>query len=301
MLKELQNIFPSSILYDKFNHEKSEADHYKWFLLTNSQIIGIPKNDLSEKDLALLSTFLDPYETNYPLLTESEQRWKERIQENNESGIRSKTSQPFRFVYFSIREDQIDPKSFKESLYEFFSTPVPILWENEKEGIIIESKPKNDDESISYNQIIDVLMSDLYVNIHFFAGPYAEHIKKTGDYYQAILSSARTAFTYSDKSVLSYSESIPFLLIDQTSTNFRQELASAVLQEFTEDEDILQTVKTFIQCNLNVSVTAKTLYMHRNSLQYRLDKFIERTGIDIRHFHEAMSVYIALLANVHKG
>jgi DNA-binding PucR family transcriptional regulator len=33
---------------------------------------------------------------------------------------------------------------------------------------------------------------------------------------------------------------------------------------------------------LNASLTAKRLFIHRNSLQYRIDKFIERTGIDIR-------------------
>ncbi|WP_042224526.1 PucR family transcriptional regulator [Oceanobacillus manasiensis] len=301
MFEQLQNIFPSIISYKNFHKKKANEEDYKWFQLEQNQVIGILKHELTDKDLTLLSTFLTPFQTSFPLLTEQEKNWKQKIEAGEESGSVDKTNHPFRFVYFSIRKDQIDPKTFKESLHEFFSYPVPILWENEREGIIIEEKAKYEDESISYKQIIDVLMSDLYVNIHFFAGPYVQHLNNTGKHYRSLLTSARTAFNYSDKSVLSFSESIPFLLVDQTSESFREELSSSVLQEFSEDEEILQTVETFIKCNLNVSVAAKTLYMHRNSLQYRLDKFIEKTGIDIRHFHEAITVYIALLANMHKG
>nr|MDH3110555.1 helix-turn-helix domain-containing protein [Bacillus altitudinis] len=39
---------------------------------------------------------------------------------------------------------------------------------------------------------------------------------------------------------------------------------------------------------------AKALYVHRNSLQYRIDKFIERTGLDIRHFQEASAAYFMM-------
>ncbi|AVQ98569.1 hypothetical protein OBCHQ24_05950 [Oceanobacillus iheyensis] len=299
MLEQLQNIFPSIIFHQNLNKKEANEENYRWFRFEQDQVIGILKEELSGRDLTLLSAFLTPYQASFPALTEAEKKWRNIIETDDASG--NVTACPFRFVYFSIREDQMDPQSFKESLYEFFSSPVPILWENEQEGIIIEEKAENDDESISYEQIIDVLMSDLYVNIHFFAGPYTQQLTNTGEHYSSILSSARTAFTYSDKSVLSFSESIPFLLVDQTNESFRKELSNAILQEFSDDEDILQTIETFIQCNLNVSVAAKTLYMHRNSLQYRLDKFIEKTGIDIRDFREAMAVYIALLANMHKG
>jgi DNA-binding PucR family transcriptional regulator len=58
----------------------------------------------------------------------------------------------------------------------------------------------------------------------------------------------------------------------------------------------LKMLETFVQCNLNISETAKELYMHRNSLQYRLDRFLEKTGIDVRQFQHAMPVYLAMLA-----
>ncbi|MCY8607352.1 helix-turn-helix domain-containing protein, partial [Bacillus sonorensis] len=50
----------------------------------------------------------------------------------------------------------------------------------------------------------------------------------------------------------------------------------------------------YMQCNLNASLTAKRLFIHRNSLQYRIDRFIEKTGIDIRQFEEAAAVYFII-------
>lgn len=67
-------------------------------------------------------------------------------------------------------------------------------------------------------------------------------------------------------------------------------VSAAISDAFIEiifDRDVYRTLMTYMQCNLNASQAAKALYVHRNSLQYRIDKFIERTGLDIRHFQEA--------------
>jgi DNA-binding PucR family transcriptional regulator len=55
--------------------------------------------------------------------------------------------------------------------------------------------------------------------------------------------------------------------------------------------------------NLNVSEAAKKLYIHRNSMQYRLEKFSERTGLDIRKFDDAVNIHLAILAlgNLHNN
>jgi len=70
---------------------------------------------------------------------------------------------------------------------------------------------------------------------------------------------------------------------------------SNLLVESMQAQEMLQTIQVFLQCNLNASLTAKKLYIHRNSLQYRLDKFIENTGIDIRSFTNAAFVSLAML------
>jgi DNA-binding PucR family transcriptional regulator len=92
--------------------------------------------------------------------------------------------------------------------------------------------------------------------------------------------------------ISTFYECLPSLILYDESA-----LSHAISDAFKEavfDRDVYRTLMTYMQCNLNASKAAKALYVHRNSLQYRIDKFIERTGIDIRHFPEASAVYFMM-------
>lgn len=292
MIQKLRKIYSSLIVHED---KLENFDHnYKWFMTDQNEIIGIDKKEITSKDASLLSTFLIPYDIQFPVLTTEEQKWHEIIHETNSTTAFS-LKNPYRFVYFSIQENQIDPSTFKDAIQELFSKQVPILWRNGHEGIIIEEQTIIEDR-IAYDQIIDILMSDLYVRINFFVGPFQENVVHINDDYHTLIKSAQTVLSYSKKSVVTYVDAVPYLLIDQSDSDLLHEITQTILQEYIDDDDTLKMIETFVQCNLNISETSKELYMHRNSLQYRLDRFLEKTGIDVRQFHHAMAVYLALLA-----
>ena len=54
-------------------------------------------------------------------------------------------------------------------------------------------------------------------------------------------------------------------------------------------------INTFLENNLNVSETSRQLYVHRNTLLYRLEKLEKYTGLDIRIFDDALTLKIALM------
>jgi hypothetical protein len=56
--------------------------------------------------------------------------------------------------------------------------------------------------------------------------------------------------------------------------------------------DVIDTVKGFVEHNQNASLSAKTLYMHRNTLNYRLENFVRKTEIDVHSFSGALAVYL---------
>ncbi len=59
--------------------------------------------------------------------------------------------------------------------------------------------------------------------------------------------------------------------------------------EFKEvSDELLMTAGTFLRCGLNGILTAETLYVHRNTFNYRLNSFIEQTSLDIRDYHNAL-------------
>ena len=60
----------------------------------------------------------------------------------------------------------------------------------------------------------------------------------------------------------------------------------------TLEEETLETVKCFFGNNLNVSETARQLFIHRNTLMYRLNRIRKITGLDLRNFEMAVTFQI---------
>lgn len=58
------------------------------------------------------------------------------------------------------------------------------------------------------------------------------------------------------------------------------------------DDQELNTIDVFLTHHQNVQETADDLFVHRNTLQYRLDRFYQKTGLQVRHFDDALSYYI---------
>ena len=61
------------------------------------------------------------------------------------------------------------------------------------------------------------------------------------------------------------------------------------------DDETLTTINKFFENNLNVSETSRQLYVHRNTLVYRIEKLEKSTGLDIRVFDDALTFKIVLM------
>ena len=61
------------------------------------------------------------------------------------------------------------------------------------------------------------------------------------------------------------------------------------------DKETLFTIHKFFENNLNVSETARKLFVHRNTLVYRLEKIKKITGLDLREFDDAITFKVALM------
>lgn len=286
MLNQLKKYFPSLMPYTG-----QYPDGYLWFIMDNHKIVGIHEKDISEKDIILLTTFLNTYHPNIPEFNYEAKKWQQRIHESSDEI----TKEFFRFIYFLMPENQIDPKAFQEALNELFQKEIPILWLNETEGLLVETFTLIESK-VDYNQIIQILSADLSVNIRFYVGGIEHTYRELKTYYDNLLSQAYIVFSLTKKEVVYYAESIKYLLLYPLSTKEKEYIVTSILKEFKKDPEMLKTLSVFLDSNLNISETAKKLYMHRNSVQYRIDKYINETGINIQRFDEAISVKIALLA-----
>ena len=64
--------------------------------------------------------------------------------------------------------------------------------------------------------------------------------------------------------------------------------ANPNVKKLTSDEQVVETVNLFLVNNLNLTLTSKAGYMHRNTLIYRLEKVNNLVGLDVKNFYDAV-------------
>lgn len=82
-------------------------------------------------------------------------------------------------------------------------------------------------------------------------------------------------------------------MVNQLSKQQRDKLIAEynmpALTKIFKDSGIMQTIEVFLQSGMNISRTAKILYMHRNTLIYKLNSIRKLTGLDLRDFNMAVT------------
>lgn len=86
-------------------------------------------------------------------------------------------------------------------------------------------------------------------------------------------------------------------LTDDQIENLKQKFLTAKVKRFLDKEEFLTTINAFLENGLNVSVAANKAYMHRNTLNYRLDKFKKETELDLHNIENALLVKILIELN----
>ena len=63
------------------------------------------------------------------------------------------------------------------------------------------------------------------------------------------------------------------------------------------DNDLMFTINKFFENSLNISETSRKLFVHRNTLVYRIEKIKKLTGLDLREFEDAIVFKVSLMVN----
>lgn len=103
---------------------------------------------------------------------------------------------------------------------------------------------------------------------------------------------------YSQQSIMAYAKLGIGRLIYQLPLSLCKMFIGEIFEEKNPnefDEETLTTINKFFENSLNVSETSRQLYIHRNTLVYRLDKLQKTTGLDLRVFEDAITFKIALM------
>ncbi|MBL4931272.1 PucR family transcriptional regulator [Clostridium paridis] len=95
------------------------------------------------------------------------------------------------------------------------------------------------------------------------------------------------------KEILTSSNIIFERVMDGINNSLKEEIIATYENYLdSQDSDTLKTIETFFQRDLNISDASKELFVHRNTLLYRLDKIKREISMDLRNFNEAMTFYV---------
>lgn len=149
--------------------------------------------------------------------------------------------------------------------------------------------------SFEYGEfVVQFLKEELGVDVTVGVGSTVKDVKDVDRSYAQAYGTLRYADAFAVRgSVHSYREFLLVKMVEELSSHKQGEYCAELMDESAkevfEDEELLATAEEFLLSNLNVSETSRNLYMHRNTLSYRLDKIEKATGLNIRLFSDAVS------------
>ncbi len=143
------------------------------------------------------------------------------------------------------------------------------------------------------------LLREKLSGIHIAYGTVVKEIKEVSrSYKEAKMAMDVGKIFFDERNIIAYSE----LGIGRLIYQLPMPLCKMFIKEIFGgkspddfDEETLTTINKFFENSLNVSETSRQLFIHRNTLVYRLDKLQKNTGLDLRVFEDAITFRIALM------
>ena len=145
----------------------------------------------------------------------------------------------------------------------------------------------------------ETLRTELFIKSVIGIGTVVSHLRELADAYKEAQTAIDVGKVFdTEKSVINYENLGIGRLIYQLPTTLCEIFLSEVFKKSSIDsldQETLFTINKFFENNLNVSETSRKLFVHRNTLVYRLEKIKKLTGLDLRQFDHAIVFKVALM------
>ena len=194
--------------------------------------------------------------------------------------------------------------STMDSLKTMFSDKNREFITSVDENNIIVIKELSDQETYdnlerTAKEMLSVIKNGQNIQVHIAYGTIVRELKEVSrSYKEAKMALDVGKIFFTEREIIAYS----FLGIGRLIYQLPLPLCKMFIKEIFDgkspdefDEETLTTINKFFENSLNVSETSRQLFIHRNTLVYRLDKLQKTTGLDLRVFEDAITFKIALM------
>ncbi len=152
-----------------------------------------------------------------------------------------------------------------------------------------------------YAELIALSVKDeMGIEVKVGVGGTVKSFSECSISYRQAVAAVRMGEVFSTgSSVMTYKEYVLIKILEDVPKYKLQEFLDILLEpeakSIFSDDEMITTAEEFLKTSLNVSETSRNLYMHRNTLMYRLDKIDRATGLDIRKFQDAVTFKLILI------
>lgn len=291
MYEQLKAIYREALVTEQ--EAINQPDNYYWFQDTAQTRFGLLKTAVTHNEWQLLTLQCQPVHPPTKTQTHAERFW-ERILLTGASPEQDVSESPFAFIHFYFKREPQDYDEVKQAVSGFFPGSGIMLWTSAQSGVIIHESAEQPED---IHELTELLAADLFLDAYLFHGPTMTDLTTA----ETIFSRQKQLFylvrlTYPEQRTFQYSTLLPLELIKNDVLDHHPSFFHPIDARIKDlDQEIVDTVLTFLEHHMNISSAAKKLYIHRNSLQYRLERFTEKTGLDPKQFLDAVTIYLTLI------
>ncbi|MCC8081836.1 MAG: helix-turn-helix domain-containing protein [Lachnospiraceae bacterium] len=214
---------------------------------------------------------------------------------------------PGKYILYVIQYKSAADSVLAETMKNLFvngRTDFMIEMDDTKTVLIKDTTDIQNDNYEKYARVIvDNLQTEAMVNVWVgYGDPFTSCEKMYRAYRNACTALKVGVVFYSAENVFYYQKLGIGRLIYKLPANLCEMFLEEVLGENMDidfDEETMATINKLFENNLNISETARQLYIHRNTLVYRLERIEKKLGLDIRSFEDAMLFKIAIMVRDH--
>ena len=262
------------------------SDPHNYNFLISGQWVTIKKDHLSNREKFLLS--LVSQDNNNKSI--NNQWWNFLVHETDKIPAEKIN---VRVLQFEVQKLESDDRA-NEWLSVFedtFDDVVDSFWINKYTGILIEKETNTNMDKLEVQRMIELVDSDFYTKSHVYVGQFWP----VNDKLPNIFDMERQLFHKSlemKERVNNLSTVILDFLIEQNLKN--TDMFKSLKSKIDIDSKTTQMINTLYKCDSNLAKTSKMLFLHRNTLLYRMEKFHEQTGFDLKNRDDLVLCFLLL-------
>jgi len=285
-IKDIINIFPDAHLQPTPNSDTAYLN-----IPIEDQWLTVSRAQLTPRETALLQLMTDKAT---PTKAANDHVWFRRLFLGEKMSSQDLENQRIRIIQINLvsHDSSIPVDNWIDAFKTMFKQPfIDTFFINSHEAIAVErlgSKIYDNDNFLGISQALD---SDFYCSSKIYIGQYWQDDNAI----ESLFTSERNLFKFqlqqnTSNRLFSISNSILKYYFKMRLS--RDPLILKSNPELFNMPDAKKTITTLYQNGGNVSITAKKMFLHRNTLQYRIKKFQETTGFNLKNMDDLLFCYL---------